>query len=135
VIPESDVTVTRENPAYSAFWVPTDDDVTEDEGFCAFRDTRLIYNCPASYAVKLVQEEARLIEIADRYSNSRNEFEQLARGLEWPDLEMSSLSEELKARRPGRTCSKASSVARNHLQTVSSSEFRAWRTLSRQRAF
>jgi hypothetical protein len=98
LIPEADVDISTKLPLETTFWVPEEDEVSEDEGIGFFRDVRLIYNCSVDEARQIIADEARLIDLVDQLSSDRVEFEEFAGGVEHPNPEADGLSDELKAR-------------------------------------
>lgn len=83
MIPEAKIEVSAQLPKGARFWVPDEDDLTED-GFGWFRDTWLITDVPLSEAHDVVDEESRMVAVAAELAGDPREFESIAAAIEFP---------------------------------------------------
>ncbi|MFD7884893.1 hypothetical protein ACFV3N_20935 [Streptomyces bauhiniae] len=87
MIPIVEYTPVSELPAQASFWMPTEDDIPDDEGLGYFRDVWMILNEPIDCSRRVIETEKAFIEIADRVAKSEEEFEIVSRILETGDIE------------------------------------------------
>lgn len=98
MIPRADVEVSPDLPAGAAYWVPTEEDLSE-EGVGYFRDTWLIMNVSAEEAEEIVSYEEQMLRVVDELAANPQDFEELAKCVEWSDVEaINALPEGVKRR-------------------------------------
>ncbi|WP_327691037.1 hypothetical protein OG870_16510 [Streptomyces sp. NBC_00461] len=78
MIPVTDYEPTVEIPEQASFWMPTEDDIPDDEGLGYFRDVWMILNEPLKYSQPLIKSETEFIEIVDSVAKSVEDYETLA---------------------------------------------------------
>jgi len=87
LIPVVDCEPTPEIPPGASFWMPTEDDIPDDEGIGEFRDVWMILNEPIDVAREVIATETEYIGLIDRLADSVEDCEALAKILEsgYPD--------------------------------------------------
>ncbi|MGW9455386.1 hypothetical protein ACWG5N_05205 [Streptomyces globisporus] len=65
-------------PNDATFWMPTEDDIPDDEGIGYFRNVWMILNEPEVTTRNVIETESALISLADRLTTSMEEYEALA---------------------------------------------------------
>ncbi|GHH44041.1 hypothetical protein [Lentzea cavernae] len=81
MIPEFEVEIDPRVPDQAAYWVPTQDDVS-DEGFGFFRNTWLISDVWNEEALAALQTERELLEAVSGLSANIEEYEEIAAAVE-----------------------------------------------------
>ncbi|MGX1490341.1 hypothetical protein [Streptomyces tendae] len=65
-------------PESATFWLPTEEEIPEDEGIGLFRDVWMILGVPKSDALGLVEVERKCISLLDRLASNQDEYEEIA---------------------------------------------------------
>ncbi|MFJ8779773.1 hypothetical protein [Streptomyces sp. NPDC102476] len=94
---------TSQIPEQASFWMPTEDDIPDDEGLGYFRDVWMILNMPMNWAQRIVETEATYIELVDRIARSVDECEAVANIVEYGEIDRdvpSSIRARLEAEVP-----------------------------------
>ncbi|MFF6862950.1 hypothetical protein [Streptomyces ardesiacus] len=86
MIPTADVDVDPAFPADLSMGLPDEDDVDE-EGYGYFRDVWTIGAVDRDEAVRMIEEERRLVNLVDQASGTPAEYEAIARAVEVGELE------------------------------------------------
>lgn len=101
LIPVFDYEPQVEIPQQASFWMPTEDDIPDDEGIGGFRGVWMILNEPQEFTRRVVQVESEYISLADRVTKTVDEYEIAATviedgesGSDVPDLLLSRLRDE-----------------------------------------
>ncbi|MBD0843276.1 hypothetical protein [Streptomyces sp. TRM68416] len=78
MIPVLNYEVAPEIPERATFWMPTEDDIPDDEGLGYFRDVWMILNEPLEYTRRVIESERGFITLVDRLAESVQDYETLA---------------------------------------------------------
>ncbi|GGW68498.1 hypothetical protein CP966_24730 [Streptomyces galilaeus] len=87
MIPTVDMDVDPAFPADLTMGLPDEEDVAEDEGYGCFRDVWTIGEVSRDEAVRMIEEERRLITLVDQASRTHAEFEAMAQAVEAAELD------------------------------------------------
>jgi hypothetical protein len=68
-------------------WIPGKEELSSDEGFGGFRNTWVIKNVGTREAIKVIGDEAKVVEIIDALADSEDDFNALAAQFEFYDPE------------------------------------------------
>ncbi|WP_248830285.1 hypothetical protein [Frankia sp. Mgl5] len=85
VFPCADIDVDPTIPKAAAYWLPSDDDLTDDEGFGYFRDNWVIADLGPGVASGIVEEERKIIDGLCLLADSPDHFAELATAVEGRD--------------------------------------------------
>ena len=87
MIPQREVEVSSDLPAEATYWMPTEEDIPDDEGIGFFRDNWIILGWTREEASDLLTEEKRICQLVDDLSASAEVFEVFAKAVENGDAE------------------------------------------------
>lgn len=65
-------------PEHATFWMPTEEEIPEDEGIGLFRDVWMILGVSKSNSQYVVEEERKSISLIDRLATDQAEYEDIA---------------------------------------------------------
>lgn len=88
MIPRMTIDVDPKFPARATFWMPTEDDVADEEGIGYFRNVWTIVDVARTEAGEMVGAEQAAIRALEAVAEDEESFERLAAVLEWhnPDF-------------------------------------------------
>ncbi|MEU5259307.1 hypothetical protein [Amycolatopsis sp. NPDC021455] len=86
MIPVASLDLTPALPSATRYWIPSDDDVTE-EGIGYFRDTWLIYDINPQEASVALTEDERLVNFIDSIAQTVEEYDLISAAIEENDPE------------------------------------------------
>ncbi|MFD0145384.1 MULTISPECIES: hypothetical protein [unclassified Streptomyces] len=78
MIPRTEYPVSAQIPENAEFWMPTEEDIPDDEGIGCFRGVWMILGVTAEEAQTMVSVEAAQIAAIDELARSASEFEEIA---------------------------------------------------------
>lgn len=78
MIPMVDYTPTAEIPQEASFWMPSEEDIPDDEGIGYFRNVWMILNEPEEITRQVIAVESKYITLVDRLTDSTEEYEEIA---------------------------------------------------------
>ncbi|MFD7259651.1 hypothetical protein [Streptomyces sp. NPDC059874] len=79
MIPRTEYPVSAQIPEDAEFWMPTEEDIPDDEGIGYFRDVWMILGVTAEEAQTVVSVESAQVTAIDELARSASEFEEIAR--------------------------------------------------------
>ncbi|MES4889230.1 hypothetical protein [Streptomyces sp. NPDC096012] len=82
MIPAFNYEPEAEIPQQATFWLPTEDDIPDDEGIGGFRGVWMILNEPPEFTRRVVQKEIEYISLVDRVATTVDEYELAATVIE-----------------------------------------------------
>ncbi|MFI6466912.1 hypothetical protein [Streptomyces sp. NPDC050538] len=87
MIPRVEYEYSSNIPEDATFWMPSEEEIPDDEGIGYFRDVWMILNEPESEVRNIVTEEETLIEILDNLAASPQDYELIAEAIDSQDAE------------------------------------------------
>ncbi|WP_030321049.1 hypothetical protein [Streptomyces flavochromogenes] len=79
MIPRTEYPVSSRIPEEAEFWMPTEEDIPDDEGIGAFRGVWMILGVTSEEARTIVSAEAAQIAMLAELASSESQFEEIAR--------------------------------------------------------
>ncbi|MFI9101684.1 hypothetical protein ACIGXA_14290 [Streptomyces fildesensis] len=88
MIPRVNYEYSSNIPEDATFWMPSEDEIPDDEGIGNFRDVWMILNEPESEVQSVVAEEEKLIEVLDQIADSPQNYELIAEAIDSQDADV-----------------------------------------------
>src|SRR4051794_7249131 len=85
MIPRTSVPLDASLPSNHAGWIPSEEDLDDEEGFGFFRGVWTIRDVSIGAARDMIAVETTLVDLAGRITDDPDDFDDLARLLEYGD--------------------------------------------------